>query len=162
MKVATLLPFRIAHSLANYCHRQNRRTDTGSQGHPDEPAAAFRVLFGSLLRQLGPSSKAQAGRLMKLHGGIVPRALVATLALLIMTACGGGWSGSGQAPTITGPANETVSVGQTASFTVTATGTGPFTYSGPRTGQRSQERPRAHILPPRRSSVTVARSSPSP
>jgi invasion protein IalB len=134
MKVATLLPFRIAHSLANYCHRQNRRTDTGSQGHPDEPAAAFRVLFGSLLRQLGPSSKAQAGRLMKLHGGIVPRALVATLALLIMTACGGGWSGSGQAPTITGPANETVSVGQTASFTVTATGTGPFTYQWSKNG----------------------------
>jgi len=58
------------------------------------------------------------------------RVLVATFSLLIMTACGGGWGGdSGQPPTITGqPANQTVNVGQTATFTVTATGTGTLTY----------------------------------
>jgi hypothetical protein len=56
--------------------------------------------------------------------------LVATLALLLMTACGGGWNGySGQPPTITKqPVNQTVNVGQTATFSVTATGTGTLTY----------------------------------
>jgi len=58
------------------------------------------------------------------------RFLFATLALLVTTACGGGWNGySGQPPTITKqPVNQTVNVGQTATFSVTATGTGPLTY----------------------------------
>jgi Immunoglobulin domain len=60
----------------------------------------------------------------------VLRPLAATLGLLVMTACGGGWGGSvGQKPEITGqPAVQTVTVGQAATFTVTATGTAPFTY----------------------------------
>jgi hypothetical protein len=57
------------------------------------------------------------------------RVLAATFALLIMTACGGGWGGITQPPVITTqPASQTVNVGQTATFTVTATGTGPLTY----------------------------------
>jgi hypothetical protein len=58
-----------------------------------------------------------------------PLALIAMAALLIVTGCGGGWSIGGQPPVITGqPANQTVNVGQTTTFTVTATGTGPLTY----------------------------------
>jgi Immunoglobulin domain/Immunoglobulin I-set domain len=57
------------------------------------------------------------------------RVLPATFALLIMTACGGGWGGISQPPVITNqPASQTVTVGQTATFTVTATGTGTLTY----------------------------------
>jgi Immunoglobulin domain/Immunoglobulin I-set domain len=58
------------------------------------------------------------------------RAVVATLALLVMTACGGGWSGNdGLLPTITKqPVSQTVTVGQTATFSVTATGSGTLTY----------------------------------
>jgi Immunoglobulin domain/Immunoglobulin I-set domain len=58
------------------------------------------------------------------------RALAATFALLVMTACGGGWSGNdGLLPSITKqPASQTVTVGQTATFSVTATGSGTLTY----------------------------------
>jgi Immunoglobulin domain/Immunoglobulin I-set domain len=57
--------------------------------------------------------------------------LAATLVLLVMTACGGKGSSSNpsQSPTITTqPANQTVTVGQTATFSVTATGTAPLAY----------------------------------
>jgi hypothetical protein len=57
--------------------------------------------------------------------------LTATLVLLVMTACsgGGGSSNSAQSPTITKqPANQAVTVGQTATFSVTVTGTAPLTY----------------------------------
>ncbi|MBB5344092.1 immunoglobulin domain-containing protein [Tunturibacter empetritectus] len=71
----------------------------------------------------------RSGSLMKRRSGGI-RLLTATLALLVMTACGGGWNGySGQPPTITKqPVSVTVNVGQTATFSVTATGTGPLTY----------------------------------
>jgi hypothetical protein len=50
-----------------------------------------------------------------------------------MFACNGGWGGSSHgssgAPTIIlQPANQTITKGQSATFTVTATGNGPFTY----------------------------------
>jgi hypothetical protein len=58
--------------------------------------------------------------------------LVAALGHLGMSGCAGGFQGAkplaATAPTVTQPANQTVLVGQTATFTVTASGTGPLTY----------------------------------
>ena len=55
---------------------------------------------------------------------------LATLGLLSICGCAGGWQGSRPvAPTtITQPENQTVNVGRTATFSVTASGTGPFSY----------------------------------
>jgi Immunoglobulin I-set domain len=63
-------------------------------------------------------------------------ALFSALALIFVIAsisgCAGGWQGTkvstGSTLAISQPASQTVTVGQTASFSVTATGTGPFTY----------------------------------
>ncbi len=58
--------------------------------------------------------------------------LTAALGLLGISGCAGGFQGAkplaATAPTVTQPANQTVLVGQTASFSVTASGTGPLTY----------------------------------
>jgi Immunoglobulin domain len=58
------------------------------------------------------------------------RILGATFALLLMTACGGGWGSLGlDLPSITKqPANQTVTSGQTGSYSVAATGEGTLTY----------------------------------
>ncbi len=56
------------------------------------------------------------------------------LALLCLTACGGGHGGSGTGPTAVAPsitmqpANQSVVAGQPATFTVTAAGTAPLSY----------------------------------
>ena len=56
-------------------------------------------------------------------------AIAATLLLLNISACAGGFQGYRPlAPTVTQPANVTLPMGQDASFSVTATGTGPMTY----------------------------------
>jgi hypothetical protein len=68
-----------------------------------------------------------------------PRAFVAVvlgltviLALFGISGCAGGFEGAkplaAAAPTVTQPANQTVMVGQTATFSVTAGGTGPLSY----------------------------------
>jgi hypothetical protein len=58
--------------------------------------------------------------------------LVIVFIFIGISGCAGGFQGSkplaAQAPTVTQPANQTVMVGQTATFSVTATGTGPLTY----------------------------------
>jgi hypothetical protein len=60
--------------------------------------------------------------------------LVVILGLLGISGCAGGFQGANskalgaEAPTVTQPANQTVMVGQTATFSVTASGTGPLTY----------------------------------
>jgi hypothetical protein len=66
---------------------------------------------------------------MRVQSGSV-RVLAAITILLTVTGCGGGWSSNGgQPPVITGqPANQTVPVGQTATFTVTATSATAMTY----------------------------------
>ena len=72
----------------------------------------------------------RSSRLVMLRSQCIPL-LAATLVLLMMTACsgGGGGSNSAQSPTITKqPANQAVTIGQTATFSVTATGTAPLTY----------------------------------
>ena len=75
---------------------------------------------------------------MAVEAGIPPTGTVlgvAFLALLVLAACGGGQAGGSAgpggvtAPAITRqPADQTVAVGQTATFTVTASGTPPLTY----------------------------------
>src|SRR5580700_10615292 len=58
--------------------------------------------------------------------------IMAALGLLCMAGCAGGFQGARpealSGPTVTGPASQTVMVGQTATFTVTASGSGPLTY----------------------------------
>jgi len=58
--------------------------------------------------------------------------LVAILGLVGISGCAGGFQGAkaldAVAPTVTQPANQTVTVGQTATFSVTGSGTGPLTY----------------------------------
>jgi len=67
-----------------------------------------------------------------LSAGLV--GLVVILGLLGLSGCAGGFQGASskalgaEAPTVTQPANQTVTVGQTATFSVTASGTGPLTY----------------------------------
>ena len=58
------------------------------------------------------------------------RVLLATLVLVVVTGCGGGWDGLGGLPPVINPqpSSQTVTVGQTATFTVNATGTGTLTY----------------------------------
>jgi Immunoglobulin I-set domain len=58
--------------------------------------------------------------------------LAAVFGLLGVSGCAGGFQGAkplaAVAPTVIQPPNQTVMVGQTATFSVTATGTGPLTY----------------------------------
>ncbi|WP_433965582.1 immunoglobulin domain-containing protein [Tunturiibacter gelidiferens] len=95
-------------------------------------AASLNLFIASLLSKLclaiWPDDRRSGGSMKVRSGGF--RLLTAMLALLVMTACGGGWNGySSQPPTITKqPVNQTVNVGQTATFSVTATGTGTLTY----------------------------------
>src|SRR5277367_1585383 len=63
----------------------------------------------------------------------LPSGIAIVFSLLILGGCAGGFQGSKpNAPVaplvITQPANQTVMVGQTATFSVTTTGTGPMTY----------------------------------
>jgi hypothetical protein len=66
--------------------------------------------------------------------------LAATLSVLTMSGCGGGWGS--EKPTLptqstgqtTQTQSQTVTAGQPATFTVTPTGTGPFTYQWYRNG----------------------------
>ncbi|HWO33524.1 MAG TPA: hypothetical protein VNO32_32415, partial [Candidatus Acidoferrum sp.] len=68
----------------------------------------------------------------RLHGRIlgVFGLLIVILGLLNAGGCAGGFEGAKPlAPLlISQPGNQTVAVGQTATFSVTATGTGPLTY----------------------------------
>ncbi|WP_158945101.1 immunoglobulin domain-containing protein [Granulicella sp. S190] len=94
-------------------------------------AAFLNLLVASSLSKAGvaiwPDDR-RTSSLKKLRAGM--QLFAATTALLVMTACGGGWNGySGAPPTITKqPVNQTVNVGQTATFSVTATGSGTLTY----------------------------------
>ena len=54
--------------------------------------------------------------------------LATTLGLLVLSGCSGGWGENKPALTIQQGQSQTVTVGQSAIFTVTATGVGPFTY----------------------------------
>ncbi|NYF51548.1 beta strand repeat-containing protein [Tunturiibacter gelidoferens] len=95
-------------------------------------AASLNLSIASSLSKLRlaiwPDDRRSSGLMKARSGGF--RLLTATLVLIVMTACGGGWNGySGQPPTITKqPVNQTTNVGQTATFSVTATGTGTLTY----------------------------------
>ena len=68
----------------------------------------------------------------RLHGRIlgVVSMLAVILGLLNVGGCAGGFEGAKPLPPliISSPANQTVTVGQPATFTVTATGTAPLTY----------------------------------
>src|SRR5271156_5790999 len=68
----------------------------------------------------------------RFHGRIlgVVTILAVILGLLNVGGCAGGFEGAKPQPPliITQPGNQTVKVGQTATFSVTATGTGPLTY----------------------------------
>jgi hypothetical protein len=96
-------------------------------------AASLNSLFASSLftwRRGILIGARRSSRLVMLRSGCI-QLLTVTLVLLVMTACsgGGGSSNSAQSPTITKqPANQAVTVGQTATFSVTATGTAPLTY----------------------------------
>ena len=68
----------------------------------------------------------------RFHGRIlgVVSMLAVILGLLTVWGCAGGFEGAKplRPLIITQPVNQTVTVGQTATFSVTATGTGPLTY----------------------------------
>ena len=68
----------------------------------------------------------------RFHGRIlgVVTILAVILGLLNVGGCAAGFEGAKPQPPliITQPGNQTVKVGQTATFSVTATGTGPLTY----------------------------------
>src|ERR1700677_2612498 len=128
IKVAAFLRFRVARLLSTVRHRRNaemKTVKTAPDGVLPTPAKA------SPCSAWAYRAATQRNGYMKPHwGGRAAGALAATFALLIMTACGGGWGGlTGQPPVITSqPVSQTVTVGQTATFNVTATGTGPLTY----------------------------------
>jgi hypothetical protein len=90
----------------------------------------FLIASSLLTSSRGLIGARRSSRLVMLRPGCF-QLLTATVVLLVMTACGGknGSSNSAQSPTITmQPANQSVTVGQTATFSVTATGTAPLTY----------------------------------
>ena len=68
----------------------------------------------------------------RFHGRIlgVVGMLAVILGLINVGGCAGGFEGAKPQPPliISQPGNQTVKVGQTATFSVTATGTGPLTY----------------------------------
>ncbi len=72
------------------------------------------------------------------HSSFALFALMISLALLGLSGCSGGFQGAkplaATAPTVTQPVNQTVTTGQTATFSVTAAGTGPFTYQWSKNG----------------------------
>ncbi len=107
-KVAAVLYLHVARSLSKFC----LETPSGST--------------------LEAQTDTQTGNSTKVHWSLLgaSRVLGATFALLLMTACGGGWGSlGGQLPTITKqPENQTVATGQTATFTVAATGVGTLNY----------------------------------
>ncbi len=112
--------------------RNDRRNvfGAGAIGAP----AGFVVTSEGLLRPSRQSMAASSCRTsFRALAAARPRsawAVLATLALLIATGCGGGWdSVNGLLPVINPqPSSQTVTVGQTATFTVTATGSGTLTY----------------------------------
>ena len=134
MKLDALPRFSVAHLLSMY----RRLRDIGTEAAPDVvltgQATAFHISPDSSSPHSARVCRAntQASSFMKPHWGVVGavRVLTATFALLVMTACGGGWGGiTGQAPVITSqPTNLTVNPGQPATFTVTATGAATLTY----------------------------------
>jgi hypothetical protein len=126
MKLAAVLSFRVARSLSMFRYQRSIDKKTTPDGLIAAPAKAFDGVPASSSSHTTHIS--HTNNFMKLHWSAV-RVLAATFALLIMTACGGGWGGITQPPVITGqPASQTVNVGQTATFTVTATGAGSLTY----------------------------------
>jgi Immunoglobulin domain/Immunoglobulin I-set domain len=130
MKLAAVLSFRFACSLSMLRYQRNIDKKTTPDGILAAPARAFDAMPDSSSSHVARVSRddGNTNNFVKLRWSAV-RVLAATFALLIMTACGGGWGGITQPPVITTqPANQTVTVGQTATFTVTATGTGPLTY----------------------------------
>jgi hypothetical protein len=128
IRVAAFLRFRVARLLSTVRHPLNaemKTVKTAPDGVLPTPAKA------SPCSAWAYRAATQRNGYMKPHwGGRAAGTLAATFALLIMTACGGGWGGlTGQPPVITSqPVSQTVTVGQTATFNVTATGTGPLTY----------------------------------
>jgi hypothetical protein len=129
-KVAAFLTLCVSRSLFEF----RQFINAGFMAEPDHVSAVAAGTFDVVTGSSSPNS-AQMWQFDGRHGGsrklrLGARVLAATLALLVMTACGGGWSGNdGLLPTITKqPASQTVTVGQTATFSVTATGSGTLTY----------------------------------
>ena len=89
-----------------------------------------RALFSSPLRSKNIEALSGGFSKSRLSVSGAGRILGATFALLLMTACGGGWGSLSDAlPSITKqPTNQTVTAGQTGSYSVTATGQGTLTY----------------------------------
>jgi hypothetical protein len=127
MTLTASLCSRVARSLSIFRHLHNVGAEAPADGALAAPTDTF-DRFSSSLSGLQHNGR-DASASMKPGWGFV-RILAATFTLLMATACGGGWNGGlGQPPTITvQPVNQTVTVGQTAVFTVTASGTGPVTY----------------------------------
>lgn len=119
------------------------------QGVPQNSVPLRLVRFHGLVRSLLGflPRRAAAACLEEISGdqaaqnrpSLNPRAIfaavigvVAILGLVGISGCAGGFQGAkaldAVAPAVTQPANQTVMVGQTATFSVTASGTGPLTY----------------------------------
>ncbi len=115
MKVAAPLYFHVVRLLIAIFHLQVGRMEAALDGVLAPSAGALRTSAA------GKPRWSAAG---------ASRVLGATFALLLMTACGGGWGSlAGQPPVITNqPVNQTVASGQSGTYTVTATGDGPLSY----------------------------------
>jgi len=97
MKLAAFLSFLVARLLSMF----RRLRDIGMEAAPDGVLAAQATAFHVLPDSSSPHSarvcraNTQASSFMKPHWGVVGavRVLTATFALLVMTACGGGYWG---------------------------------------------------------------------
>ena len=127
MKVAALLYFHGVRSLSMIFRLQVGRMEVVHDGILESSSGAFPA---SGLAPLHSNAQVNGVLKRRCSAAGVSRVLGATFALLLMTACGGGWGSlAGQPPTITNqPVNQTVASGQAGTYTVTATGDGPLSY----------------------------------